>query len=116
MNMPEAVTVIGKGIMMFPNAFKPSASGPTGGRYNPNDPSNEIFFPYHDGVIEYELIIYNRWGELVFETDDVNQGWDGYLGSTRCAEGVYVWRVKVRYANGEQDVLLGDVTLFHKQD
>jgi PKD repeat protein len=116
MNLPQAVTVIGKGILMFPNAFKPGSSGPTGGWYNPNDPSNEIFFPHHDGVIEYELIIYNRWGELVFETHDVNQGWDGYIGSQRCAEGVYVWRVKVKYANGEQDVLLGDVTLFHKQD
>jgi PKD repeat protein len=115
LNLPEAVTVIGKGIVMFPNAFKPSASGPTGGWYNPNDPSNEIFFPYHDGVIDYELIIYNRWGELVFETNDVNQGWDGYCGSRRCAEAVYVWRVKVRYSNGQQQVLHGDVTLFHKE-
>jgi gliding motility-associated-like protein len=116
MNLPEAVTVIGNGIVMFPNAFKPNASGPNGGWYNPNDPSNEIFFPVHDGVIEYELIIYNRWGELVFETNDVNQGWDGYIGSKRAAEAVYVWQVKVKYVNGEQDVLRGDVTLFHRPE
>jgi gliding motility-associated-like protein len=102
--------------MMFPNVFAPSVSGPTGGWYNPNDVSNEIFFPVHDGVMEYNLIIYNRWGELVFETDNVNQGWDGYCGSIRCTEGVYVWQVKVRYSNNTQEVLVGDVTLLHKRE
>jgi gliding motility-associated-like protein len=67
-------------------------------------------------VIEYELIIYNRWGELVFETHDVNQGWDGYIDSRLAAEAVYVWRVKVRYANRVQATHFGDVTLLHKQD
>ena len=89
--MPEAVTVIGKGQVIYPNAFAPNVSGPTGGWYNPNDKSNEIFFPYHDGVIEFELFIYNRWGELVFETTDINQGWDGWCGSQRCTGGDPFW-------------------------
>ncbi len=113
---PEAVTVIGKRLMMLPNAFAPSVSGPSGGWYNPNDVSNEIFFPVHDGVIEYYLMIYNRWGEMIFETHDVNQGWDGYCGSERCTEDVYIWKVEVKYSNGTQEVLVGDVTLLHKRD
>jgi PKD repeat protein len=116
LEIPEAVEVIGKGTVIYPNAFAPSVSGPSGGYYNPQDVSNEIFFPYHDGVMEYQLYIYNRWGELVFETNDVNQGWDGYCGSERCTEGVYVWKVEVEYSNGKREVLVGDVTLLHKRE
>jgi hypothetical protein len=115
LNMPEAVTVIGKGQIIYPNAFAPNVSDPSGGYYIPNDVSNEIFFPYHDGVIEFELFIYNRWGELIFETTDINQGWDGWCGSQRCTEGVYVWKVEATYSNGSFDVQVGDVTLLHKK-
>ena len=108
------VEVIGRGEVLYPNVFAPSTSGPSGGWYNPNDPSNEIFFPVHSGVVEYELLIYNRWGELVFETTNVNQGWDGYCGSQRCMEAVYVWKVTVEYINGRKEVLVGDVTLLRK--
>ncbi len=116
MILPNAVEVIGKGVLEYPNAFSPSNSGPGGGVYNPNNPSNEIFFPVHDGVMEYNLVIYNRWGELVFETNDVNQGWDGYCGSVRCVEAVYIWQAKVTYSNGSKAVLIGDITLLHKPE
>ena len=38
---------------------------------------NQKFRPVSDGVIEYELLIYNRWGELIFKTKDLDEGWDG---------------------------------------
>ena len=42
--------------------------------------NNEIFFPgVYDQVSEYELVIYNRWGEMIFISKDVNIGWDGYF-------------------------------------
>ena len=83
--------------------------------YNPNNPSNDIFFPIQEGAVEYELMIYNRWGELIFQTENINQGWDGYCGSVRCVEGVFVWKVKVTYTNGKQEVMVGDITLLHKR-
>jgi PKD repeat protein len=113
MTIPEAVTVIGKGMIRFPNAFAPNLDGPVEGRYDPTDKTNQVFFPLHDGVTEYELLIYSRWGELVFESHDVNYGWNGYHKDKLCAQGVYVWQVRGHYSTGRTFRLSGDVTLLH---
>lgn len=114
--IPELVTVIGEGKVIYPNVFRPSNSGPTGGAYNASEHLNEIFYPFHEGVVEYELIIYNRWGERLFETTDITRGWDGYYKEQLCPQGVYVWKASVTYANGKAEVLTGDVTLLQKPD
>jgi len=111
--IPEAVTVIGKGEVKFPNVFAPNLSGSTGGRYDPTDKSNQIFFPVHDGVMEYKLQIFSRWGEMIFETTDVNVGWDGYYKDKLCDQGVYIWKVSGKYSNGRYFEMAGDVTLLH---
>ena len=111
---PRAVEVVGEAIFEFPTVFAPSVSGPGGGAYNPNDPTNDVFHPVFANVVEYHLYIYNRWGELVFETEELDVGWDGYCGSVRCTEGVYIWRADVKYVNGERKVHHGDITLLHR--
>ncbi len=60
---------------------------------------------------EYELVIYNRWGEMIFISKDVNIGWDGYFKDKLAEQGVYIWKVKVKYANGKVENLAGDITL-----
>jgi gliding motility-associated-like protein len=45
-------------------------------------------------VLEYELWIYNRWGELVFHSTDFNLGWDGSYKGIICPEGVYMYKVQ----------------------
>ncbi len=112
--IPEAVTVIGEGSIKFPNVFKPNPAGPIGGAYNAADHLNEVFYPVHEGLVEYELAIYNRWGERLFITTDINEGWDGYYKGSLCAQGVYVWKCIVSYGNGTSEILAGDVTLLHK--
>jgi gliding motility-associated-like protein len=114
--IPEAVTVVAEGSVLFPNAFRPNTSGPSGGWYPANDVSNRIFHPFHEGVILYELIIYDRWGEQLFRSNDVNQGWDGYWNGQLCAQDVYVWKAVVTYVNGQTESLAGDVTLLHMED
>jgi gliding motility-associated-like protein len=100
------------GQVIFPNVFKPNPNGPSGGRYNPGADNNEIFFPgVFDQVAEYELVIYNRWGEMIFISRDVNIGWDGYYKDKLAEQGVYIWKVKVKYANGKVENLAGDITL-----
>lgn len=112
--IPEAVTVIGEGSIKFPNVFKPNPSGPIGGDYNPADNLNEVFYPVQKGVVEYELVIYNRWGQRLFITNDINTGWDGYYNGELCIQGVYIWKCTVTYGNGTSEMIAGDVTLLHK--
>ena len=105
------LTVEAKGEITFPNAFVPNNNGPNGGRYNSNIIDNTIFYPISVGVEKYRLVVYNRWGEKVFETTDVNQGWDGYYRGELSAQDVYVWRAEVTTINGDSKVYSGDVTL-----
>jgi PKD repeat protein len=112
--IPAAVTVLGRGLIMFPNAFKPILTGPSGGFYTMGEPErNDIFHPYWEGVEEYHLLIYNRWGELVFESNDVNIGWDGYLDGQLASQDVYAWKSWGIFSNGKPFNMVGDVTLLH---
>lgn len=96
----------------FPNAFTPNTSGSTGGYWSVDDMfSNDIFFPLYKGVDEFQMQIFNKWGELLFESTDVRQGWDGYYRGELCQQDVYVWRVKVKFLDGSELTDSGDVTL-----
>ena len=97
--------------IVFPNAFTPPTSGPNGGVYDPDGYTNDVFFPLQKGVTEYNLQIFNKWGELLFESTDINIGWDGYYKGQICKQDVYAWKVKARFSNGETITKAGDVTL-----
>ncbi len=109
----DAVFADSKGSIEFPTAFIPDPTGPNGGSYNRNSFKNDIFFPKFEGVIDYHLMIFNRWGELIFETFDVNIGWDGYhpLTGQLLQQDVYVWRAEVTFANAQKIETAGEVTL-----
>ncbi|MFC2129637.1 PKD domain-containing protein, partial [Bacteroidota bacterium] len=107
-------TVKGEGEIAYPTAFKPDLSGPNGGYYSQMTAErNNVFHPKYEGVNEYKLEIYNRWGQKLFESGDVNVGWDGYYNGVLCEQGVYVWQVSGTYNNGEPFRMVGDVTLLH---
>ena len=106
-----AVTVLPQGKILFPTVFRPSELGPNGGDYELNDKLNQVFHPYTDGISEYTLYVYNRWGELIFESNDVRKGWDGYRRGHLCESGVYAWRAVGHFFNGEIFDLRGNVTL-----
>ncbi len=96
----------------FPNAFMPNKYGPTGGLYNAtSDAFAHIFHPVAHGVAEYNLKIFTRNGILVFESNDINIGWDGYNKGNLCEPGVYIWKASGTFKNGEAFVKIGDVTL-----
>jgi gliding motility-associated-like protein len=104
--------VVGGGVI-FPNAFTPNPNGPSGGIYDPTSMDNNIFFPYTSGVAEYKLEIFDRWGELIFESDEVRRGWDGYYRGKLCQQDVYVWKASVKLNTGKTYNGVGDVTLLH---
>jgi gliding motility-associated-like protein len=68
--------------MYFPNAFTPN-----------NDILNQTFkaIPNCDKLASYELMVYNRWGEKMFQTVDIAKAWDGYYKGNEAQEGIYFW-------------------------
>ncbi len=96
----------------FPNAFIPNAQGPTGGYYSSkSDEAAQVFHPGYSGVSDYQLKIFSKLGILIFESSDINLGWDGYNKGQLCEPGVYIWKVRGKFRNGEPFIKMGDVTL-----
>ncbi|MGW8178526.1 MAG: PKD domain-containing protein, partial [bacterium] len=114
--MSPAVTVEPFGELIFASVFKPNTEGPIEIDELPNsgDAMDQFFFPpVRETVLEYHLQIFNRWGTLIFETFDINRPWNGYYKGKLCAQGVYVWLVEGKYANGRPYKKAGDITLLH---
>lgn len=91
--------------VFVPNAFTPNG-----------DDRNERFKPSVLGAAEgyYEFMIFDRWGLLVFRTEDPNEGWTGGMDNseTMLPDGVYVWRLKAKdQFSPEREDLIGTVTL-----
>ena len=108
----EAVTAQEGGKIKFPNAFTPNPGGENDGTYNRTDNNNYIFYPgIQDGIEEYQLQIYSRWGQLLFESNDIKVGWNGYYKGRLCSQGVYIWKATCRFSTGQTKVYTGDVTL-----
>ena len=96
----------------FPNAFIPNTQGPTGGYYSSkSDEAAQVFHPGYSGVSDYQLKIFSKLGILIFESSDINLGWDGYNKGQLCEPGVYIWKVRGKFRNGEPFIKMGDVTL-----
>lgn len=90
--------------LFMPNAFTPDNNG-----------NNDSFRGkgYIEAISDYSMSIWNRWGQLVFETNDPGQGWNGQLNNTGEAspQGVYVYKVRYRDPRGELQALDGHLTL-----
>ena len=83
--------------------------------FTPNESTNNKFSIFYDGIIEYELNIYNRQGILIFHSNTNGEAWDGRLNGTPCPQGSYVWIVKYRSEvdPGNWHVAKGTVTLLY---
>lgn len=85
-----------------PNAFTPNGDG-----------LNDLYKVYIDGIVRFKMQIYDRWGSMVFETEDVNQGWNGSYQNSGyyCEAGVYTVRFELEYEDMDVEVRSGHVTL-----
>ena len=109
--LEHAVEATTGGFMEFPTAFTPINGGGNGGGYDPAALDNDIFHPHHTGIVDYELIIFNKWGELIFRSTDVYVGWDGYYQGILARQDVYAWKATAQFSNGHRVTKAGDVTL-----
>ena len=85
---------------LFPSAFTPN-----------NDGKNDLFKVLgKDELAEFNLAVYDRWGQKVFSTNDYKKGWDGYFKGRLLGTGVYAWYCTFRKSN-KNTTLKGTVLL-----
>lgn len=101
----RAVILVGvEGFLFYaPNAFSPNDDG-----------INDVYLPSTIGATSYELIIYNRWGEVFFETNDYREAWTGNVkgGEHFAQDGVYIYHVVIHDLLGKPHEYTGHITLF----
>ncbi|MTI22575.1 PKD domain-containing protein [Fulvivirga sp. RKSG066] len=99
------------GRILIPNAFSPDPSGPSGGEAGGAPGANDIFLPKTQQVKEFEMLIFNRWGELLFRSTNKGIGWDGYYKGKLMPQDVYVYKLSLVFDSGESATRVGDVNL-----
>jgi gliding motility-associated-like protein len=70
-----------------------------------NDKNNDLFEIIAQDVMEYELQIYDRWGELVFMTQSQSDNWDGTYRGQNTPEGTYSWQIKYKNSFQPMEIL-----------
>jgi gliding motility-associated-like protein len=86
----------------MPNAFTPGEK----------DGDNDTFSGKGVGVVQFHMRIFDRWGNMIFDTTDMNAGWDGHIHSGDVAIGdVYVWKVELTDIFGKKHAYIGSVTV-----
>jgi len=96
-------------LQQIPATYIPTA-------FTPNRSINNVFQPVNSFVplSDYHFYIYDRWGSLVFFSNNPYEGWDGYAKNGKMAmEGVYVWRLRYTYDKDKLYDNVGTVTVIH---
>ncbi len=88
--------------LYIPNAFTPNGDG-----------INDNFIPNGICIIDFDMLIFDRWGKEVFRTSNIQNSWNGYGQSDgkKCMEGVYVYVVNVKDFNGDKHTYKGQLNL-----
>lgn len=94
------VEIIPEFTFYVPNAFTPNGNG-----------DNEVFYGYGTNIIEYEMMIFDRWGELIFTSHQLNTGWDGRYKNEVVQEDVYVYKIKLKDIFNKKHEYHGTVTV-----
>ena len=85
-----------------PNIFSPNDKG---------NPENEHLRVYGKGIKTIDFILFDRWGNEVFHSTDINMGWDGTYKGEPALTGDYTYVIKVDYLNGNNETLKGHIYL-----
>lgn len=89
-----------------PDLYVPTAFTPN------NDGRNDVIVPYTNGIRTIEWFVYDRWGELLFSTDQVGGAWDGTFDGMACPDGIYIWYLKAYDMNYKMIIMKGTFVLF----
>jgi gliding motility-associated-like protein len=78
--------------VFLPTVFSPNKKGPE---------ANETFCVFSDCVEQFKLVIHNRWGERIFESEDIGRCWDGTYKGAEVPTGVYAFNMYLRQIAGK---------------
>jgi len=87
-------------VIFVPNVFSPNLDG-----------ENDVLYVRGKGVEAFSFYIYDRWGELIFETSDSNIGWDGTYRGQNMNKAVFVYYLEAIFMDGSEITQKGDITL-----
>lgn len=96
----DTITIYFDGSIYVPNSFTPDGNG-----------VNDFFYAYGKDIVEFEMYIFDRWGEKLFYSDDMSIGWDGTYQGKLAKNDVYVWKVIYEDILGTSGTLYGTATL-----
>ena len=77
--------------LYIPNTFTPNGDG-----------INDTFGVAGEAIKDFNIQVYNRWGEMIFETANANERWDGTFKGTKVPMGTYVYRISAQSASGKK--------------
>ncbi len=87
--------------IQMPNVFSPQGDG-----------MNDTFRPITiENIIDFEMLIFNRWGEVVFQSNNKANGWNGEIHNQPASEGTYFWKVVYSTPQGDNNEAQGSLSL-----
>lgn len=96
----DTVRIIYDPILYVPNTFTPD-----------NGEFNLTFGAKGGNIVEFEMLIFNRWGELIHTINDFNDSWDGTYKGKPCQDGTYTWKLKYSGIDGKEYDAVGHINL-----
>jgi trimeric autotransporter adhesin len=96
----KIVTIDPEFVIYVPNAFTPNYDG-----------TNDVFMAKGEGIKDFRLFVFDRWGMKVFESEQLGSGWDGTLRGEAVQEDVYVWKIELKTWKNESKIFRGTVSL-----
>lgn len=99
----KIVTVEDDFAIYIPNAFSPENG----------DGQNDVFKVAGSGFLTetFDLAIYDRWGALVYKTNDVSKGWDGTIKGKAAKQDIYIYKIKLKDYKNRSKEFVGHLTL-----
>lgn len=86
--------------VFVPNTFTPN-----------NDGKNDVLYAYGNTIAKLKLRVYNQWGQFIYESLNVQNGWDGTYKGEMQPNGVYVYLMEVEFNDGTKTMKKGTITL-----
>jgi len=86
----------------IPNSFTPNGDGVK---------KNEEFGAYGTNIVDFHMDIFNRWGELLFHSDNIEYRWNGYYNNQICPDDIYVYKITYKGTDNKEKIIYGKVMI-----